>query len=152
MVKKLRIQVKGNSQYASPTKPSAILCHPTTGKNELCQFPALVPFVGGPIYLREGRHFGPHRGHGFQHIWHEHHCTETDRAQAEKKVFAVILGVLVTGASVHFEGIQDRASISVRNPQGLVIVQQTQDQANNAIYNIVTAFSGQPHGKLIGRF
>jgi hypothetical protein len=152
MVKKLRIQVKGNSLYASPIKPNAILKCPTTGLTALCQFPACAHFGGGPVLLREGKHYGASNGHGFQHIWKEHHAAETDRAQAELKVFAVIRAVLIVGASIHYEAArQDRASISVRSPTGLVIVQENLNHANAAVYHIVTAFGGQPHGKLIGR-
>ncbi len=118
----------------------------------LCQFPACAHFAGGPVYLREGKHFGAHSGHGFQHIWKEHHSAVTDRAQAELKVFGIIRAVLVVGASIHHEGSpQDRASVSVRSPAGLVIVQENRDQTNAPVYHIVTAFSGQPKGRLIGR-
>jgi len=149
---KQRIQVKGNQLYATPAKPNTILKCPTTGTIVLCQFPACAHFAGGPVYLREGKHYGPHRGHGFQHIWQEHHIAETDRAQAELKIFAAIRAVLIVGASIHYEGSpQDRASVSVRSPVGLVIVQENFDQTNAAVYHIVTAYSGQPNGKLIGR-
>lgn len=151
MVKQF-IQVKGNPQYARPIRPTAVLKCPTTGVIELCQFPPCDHFKGGPVYLREGKHYGANHGHGFQHIWQEHHASETDRGQAEVKIFAIIRAVLIAGASIHYEGSpQDRASVSIRNPQGLVIVQENLNHANAAVYHIVTAFSAQPKGMLIGR-
>jgi hypothetical protein len=151
MVKQF-IQVKGNPQYARPIRPTAVLKCPATDVIELCQFPACEHFKGGPVYLKEGKHYGPNHGYGFQHIWQEHHAGETDRAQAEIKIFAVIRAVLIVGASIHHEGSpQDRASVSIRSPQGLVIVQENFDHVNAAAYHIVTAFPAQPKGRLIGR-
>jgi hypothetical protein len=149
---KQHIQVKGNPQYARPIKPNAILQCPITGLTALSLFPVCAHFKGGPIYLREGKHYGAHRGHGFQHIWKEHHAAQTDRARAEIMIFAFIRAVLVTGTNIHHEGSPvDRASVSVRTSAGLVIVQENLDQTNAAVYHVITAFSGQPHGKLIGR-
>ena len=155
MVKKQFIQVKGNPLYARPIKQNANLKCPTTGLIALCQFPACAHFKGGPVYLREGNHHGPHHGFGFQHIWKERHPTETDRAQAEIMVFADIRGVLIVGASIHHEGgtgrDYSRASIAVSTPTGIVIVEERSDGTNATVYSVVTYIPTNPKGKLIGR-
>jgi hypothetical protein len=155
MVKKQFIQVKGNPLYALPAKANANLKCPTTGLIALCQFPPCAHFKGGLVYLREGKHQGSHHGFGFQHIWKERHPTETDRVRAEIKVFANVRAVLIVGASIHYEGgtgrDYGRASIAVRSPTGMVVVEERADGDNVAVYSIVTYIPTNPKGELIGR-
>jgi hypothetical protein len=149
--KKQFIQVKGNAQYARPIKPNAILTCPTTGASVLCHFPECAHLASGPVSLQEGKHWGPNKGHGFQHVWQEHFAAIADRGEAEVQVFAFLRAILISGASIHYEPPnQDRATISVRSPVGLVIVQANSDARNATVYRIVTAFPGQPKGVLIG--
>lgn len=150
--KKQFIQVKGNPLFERPRRPNEILKCSITGNTVLCNFPACAHLEAGPVSLREGAHLGPHRGQGFQHIWKEHHFMITERAAAEKAVFAFIRGVLVTGADIHYEPPSaDSASISVRSPVGKVIVRQSRDGSNATVYYVITAFAGQPYGELIGQ-
>lgn len=155
MVKKQFIQVRGNPLYARPAKPNEILRCPATGVIALCQFPDCKHFRGGPIYLREGKHDGPHHGFGFQHIWKERHPALTDRAQAELRVFADVRAVLIAGASIHYEGgtgrDYGRASIAVHSASGVVIVEERRDGVNANIYSVVTHIPTTPKGAIIGR-
>jgi hypothetical protein len=66
-----RIQVKGGSQYHQ-RRPSRFVNHPANGTPKFCDFPSIGKiFCGGPVYLREGQHWGANRGYGVLHIWAE---------------------------------------------------------------------------------
>lgn len=154
VTRKKRYSIKDGTLFAPPKKPNAILNCPVTGVTVLYQFPACADFAGGPIYLREGKHTGPHQGFGFQHIWKERFPDKTARDQAEAQVFTAVRGVLIQGASIHHEGgtgrDSNRASISIRSPVGLVIVEERTDSANAFVYNVVTYIRTGPKGILIG--
>jgi hypothetical protein len=70
------------------------------------------------------------------------------------KVFSALDRILVPGAKVHYEGgtgrDYDRASISVHNVAGMVIIQERTDGTNAVVYSIVTAYPGYPKGAQIG--
>jgi hypothetical protein len=156
--RKTRIQVKGNPQYSLPANKHRFVNHPTNGTPKFCDFPAIKTsgktFSAGPVYLREGQHYGANRGFGVQHIWREHFKEETDLKAAEDKIAALVAAILTPGAPIYYEGgvgaQGDRACV-LRNQHGVVILEERLDGNRQTIYGVVTAIPrAQAHGTQIG--
>lgn len=113
---------------------------------------ALIP--DGKIYLKSGRHIGPNRGFGAEHIWKEH-SKEMKKAGYEnaEDVPAYVSEIIQTGSSIHCEfnrlkGFQRLAIL--RGSKGTAILKY-KGQYPNGHYSVVTAFSGnKKHGPKIG--
>jgi hypothetical protein len=157
---KVVIQVAGNPQYALRPQPSIVINNPTTGAPSFGQFPAIqtvsITFSGGPIYLRYGRHYETGRGYGFEHIWKARFPQEANRTKAEVLVTQMILNILVSGATIHYEfglGSQERRSTVFKSHAGVVIVEERLDGKNNVFYSIVTAIdTANAKGSVVGAF
>jgi len=117
-----------------------------TPNQELCRI-AVFPdcylrntelFSSGPIVLRYGRHLGPNRGFGFEHIWKEHGGAYPDHDEAMEKVEARVREVIRPGAEIFYEA-GSRAAIfsSIR---GMAIVERKPDGNNASIYSVVTVY------------
>ncbi len=157
--KKYVIQVAGNSQYAKKPSPSLPIVNPVNGLASFGTFPPInsggAVFVGGPIYLRYGRHVGVGHGWGFEHIWQARFPSCVDQPSATAHVAGLVNSILVPGASIHYEfvgmGSADRRSSVFRSRAGVLIVEERKDGNNNVFYSIVTAIQTQKvNGPKIG--
>lgn len=156
--KKYVIQVAGNPQYAKKPSPATPINNPSTGLALFGTFPAIdsngTSFVGGPIYLRYGKHEGVGKGFGFEHIWQARFPNCVDQMTAAPFVTALINSILVSGASIHYEyglGTQGRRSSVFRSSAGVLVVEERFDGNNNTFYSIVTAIQTQKvNGAQIG--
>lgn len=136
--------------------------NPKTGTPIFGIFPHIThqrsTFSEGPIYLRYGRHTGPHRGFGLVHIFEEHK-REIER-QTSIQLFSIqdaievipmyINSILVKDAAIHSEfDLRMRCTI-VKTKNGLVLLEPFKDGEDNTYYSIVTAYKGQAKGPRIG--
>lgn len=129
--------------------PATRIINPITGCDSFGVFPEItrpdVCFSGGPIYLRYGRHHGPQRGWGLEHIWQARFPLCEDISEAKKLVTQLVNGILVSGASIHYEfvgmGSAAQRSSVFRSHTGVVVVEERQDGQNAVFYNIVTAIA-----------
>lgn len=133
-------------QVTNKPAQSTIINNPSTGLPLFGMYPAIalpeVTFSGGPIYLRYGKHIGPNRGWGLEHIWKARFPNEPDYLTATPKVADLITSILVQGASIHYEyglGSGAQRSSVFRNSTGVVIVEERQGGRNEIFYSIVTA-------------
>ena len=133
------------------------ICNPTTGEFVFGHLPQLRLagiFVDvAPVLLFEGRHAGPNRGFGLEHIWIEH------RQELERLGFSGRPGVPSFVATVvrertplYFEGGNFRSTrvLAVRSKVGTAILEYRQ-RTEGPIWSVVTAFAGtKAHGTLVG--
>lgn len=106
-------------------------------------------FAPGPIQLRYGEHFGPHRGYGFTHIWREHFPGANVESDALAQVIQFVQSVLAKGSGVFYEGgtgRHERRAIVCRVGKMLVVLEEMTDAENNILYSVVTAFRSNPKG------
>ena len=145
-------------KVANKPSKSSLIINPATGLSSFGTFPAInsqgAIFLGGPIFLRYGEHYGMGRGWGFEHIWQARFPSAIDQAAAEPLVLGLVCGILVPGASIHYEfGLGSAANRSTvfRSSAGVVVVEERLDGRNDAFYSIVTAFgSRKANGPVIG--
>lgn len=129
--------------------PATRIINPATGSDSFGVFPEIarpeVYFSGGPIYLRYGRHHGPQRGWGLEHIWQARFPLCKDISEAKILVTQLVNGILISGASIHYEfvgmGSAAQRSSVFRSHTGVVVVEERQDGKNAVFYNIVTAIA-----------
>lgn len=136
---------------------STPVLNPITGELPFAIIPALtlagLACPESPVHLPVGRHVGPNRGFGVQHIWAEHraeilragHSTETD-------VPLYVLDMLRSGTPLFFEGQNWRTTrlMAVRSSSGTVVM-EFRAQRQGSIWAVVTAFSGtKTHGTRVG--
>lgn len=153
------MQIASNPQYAKTPSPSTSINNPVSGQPSFGVFPAIntpqVSFVGGPIYLRYGKHWGPKSGYGLEHIWKARFPKVASQALVTPLVCGLITQILVGGATIHYEynlGSADRRATVFRNANGVVIVEERTDGRNQKFYSIVTAIkTSNPHGAIIGQ-
>lgn len=107
----------------------------------------------GQIVLPMGRHVGPSRGFGANHIWAEH---QNEMLQAGWTIFdhvpAYVASIVRTGTPLYFEGASYRNTrlIAVRSSTGTAIL-ELREQRDEVIWSVVTAFSGnKTHGTRVG--
>ena len=159
--KKVVIQIAGNPQYAKKTSPAEIILNPATGLPSFGTFPAInlpnAVFIGGPIYLRYGKHDGANRGWGFEHIWQARFSHLPDKITARLDVINLVSSVLVPGAAIYYEfntiGSAHRRASVFRSSNGVLIVEERPDGANTVFYSVVTAIPSQKvYGQRIGTF
>ncbi len=156
--KKYVIQAAGSSPFRRPPKPNRPILNPETKAPAFGHIPDLTTpgkrFPAGPICLREGKHRGPHKGFGFEHIWREHFAQETDPSVAEQTVIEFVVKILIPGATIHYEGGLGKQSNRVavcRRMHGIIILEEILDSTNSVNYSIVTAIpGGKPYGPVIG--
>ncbi|MGR7213992.1 hypothetical protein ACU605_25155 [Klebsiella aerogenes] len=112
----------------------------------------------GDIFLRVGRHTGPNRGFGVNHIWAEH---EKELAQLGydtiSDVARFVRDIIQPGAPIYCEfnhpGGKHRTTV-LKSALGMVILEprEAPETYSGWIYVVVTAYSKRnPHGVQIGR-
>ena len=133
---------------------SRSVINPGTGSTSF----GLVPSIKVPgliceqaeIHLVEGKHRGPNRGFGKEHIWAEH---QTEMLQSgfgsEEEVGSYVASIVRSGSRLYFEGGHKRNPrlLVFRSSAGVAVLELRPGK----IWSIVTAYSGrQPHGTLVG--
>jgi hypothetical protein len=111
-----------------------------------------------PIYLTEGRHFGPNGGFGVAHIWAEH---KTDIVQAGFAsiglVPAYLQEVLTAPSKIYFEDriLRKPRVNAVRIATGTVILEYYRtiiDKVETPHWSVITAYSKpRKAGVLVGQ-
>lgn len=112
-----------------------------------------VIIPSGGIRLLSGKHRGPNRGFGAQHIWAEH------AAEMERKGFhgydevpAYVAHIIQNGTPLYFGGESwNRVTVmAVRASSGVAILDY-KDRRDGAIWSVVTAYGGsRTHGTRVG--
>jgi hypothetical protein len=137
--------------------------HPRGG-HTFGHFPALTnkgyTFVGGPIYLLYGEHWGRHNGFGIVHIleghWRE---LKLDHKDANPKTVAFVANfvsrIIACRATIHceFAGMKgNHRPLVVKGGQGMSVLEAREDaETGEPYYSVVTAMrSASPKGLLIG--
>ncbi|MCA0205832.1 MAG: hypothetical protein LCH92_15915 [Proteobacteria bacterium] len=107
----------------------------------------------GPVLLLMGEHFGPNRGWGARHIWHEHQREIAARGWDQFEDVAKFVALIVcAGTPVFFEGPGTRNTrlAVVRSRTGTAIL-ESRDRRDGHIWSVVTAFAGtKTHGTRVG--
>lgn len=141
--------------WLATMKKNSVIINPLTGTPCFGSFPRIVyqrntVFDAGPIYLRYGRHQGPNRGFGLEHIWKEHwkKLLSVDEALAEIPHY--VAAILQQGGSIHSEFDLKNRTMVFKARKGLVILEPLLDGQNNTYYSVVTAYDGQAKGPRIG--
>lgn len=108
----------------------------------------------GEIRLFRGRHTGPNRGFGAEHIWAEH---EREMIAAGFLCFADVAGYVATivreDTPVFFGDHNWRTlrAMAVRSRTGTAIVEHRTPRGEDAHWSVITAFSGtKTHGTRVG--
>jgi hypothetical protein len=108
----------------------------------------------GDIFLFRGRHTGPNRGFGMDHIWAEHEQEMlTAGFNAYQEVPAYVATIIRQGTPVFFGDHSWRSLrvMAVRSSSGTAIVEYRQPRESAGIWSIITAFSGtRTHGTRVG--
>lgn len=118
-------------------------------------------FHEGNIYLRFGKHFGPNRGFGIEHIWvqHEHELIQAGYSIEKYKtpinaVANYVSDIIYTGSGLYceFASIRgDHRITVVRSSKGLAIIEPFSNSRNESHYRIITAYrSKKAQGTKIG--
>lgn len=107
----------------------------------------------GPIYLKEGKHFGPNRGFGVEHIWAEHRVEMAALGYETKNDVAnYVADIVRPGSSIYCEFDNIRAGLKltvIRTVIGTAILQH--QEKGDSHYSVLTAFSRKTaNGTLIG--
>lgn len=150
--------IAGTPVTAQQLPRNVAILNPATGTPVFGIFPCIelpeVTFRGGPIYLRFGKHLGPNRGWGLEHIWLSRFPRVLDLATAKPLVTSLVCGILKPGAAIHYEaelGARAVRSSVFRSINGVVIVEERADGKNDVFYSVVTAIpTRNVHGYQIG--
>ncbi len=121
--------------------------HESTNRGEVIE--------AGPIILKVGRHTGPNRGFGINHIWLEHkndlikvgYLTPEDAIQ-------FVADIIVEGAAIHceFSSLRGNHRTTVlKSALGLVVLEPKETGSGEIQHSVVTAYpNGKARGTLIG--
>ena len=106
-----------------------------------------ITTLAAPINLKKGKHLGPNRGFGVQHIWEEHNVEIVAAGFAGMAdVPAYVQRILNTPTLLYFEdrpGSNTRVN-AVRIVTGTVILEYVQTKVGNILtpyWSVVTAYS-----------
>lgn len=116
----------------------------------------LLQQPGGEIYLRAGRHIGPHKGFGVRHIWQERgHDLISWGYPTFYDVPRFVADIIVHGASVvcEFDSIAAYQRVVVlRGRKGAAVLAPWPNGEGGLIYSVVTAYRNRtPNGKAVAR-
>lgn len=107
-----------------------------------------------PIHLLPGKHIGPNRGFGANHIFAEH-----SKEMADLGLYTItdvpqfVCNIVQTGTPLYFEGASWTVTrvLAVKTSHGTAILEY-KDRRDGAIWSIVTAFSNpRKHGTLVSQ-
>jgi hypothetical protein len=107
----------------------------------------------GEIRLAPGKHNGPNRGWGADHIWAEHALEMGNKGfLTYDDVPAYVATIIQPKTRLYFEGghIREIRLMAVRAANGIAVL-EFRDQRGGPIWSVVTAYSGtKMHGTLVG--
>ena len=120
--------------------------------------------LGGDIFLKIGRHFGPNSGFGANHLWADHMAAIASfpRLEGIDHFYGVALALVVSyvtaiiqpGTPVYceFASIGKYRPAVLSSKAGTVILEEREDEYGECYYSVVTAYDlRRPKGTLIGR-
>lgn len=148
-------------RYATHLHQDDFIAHPQTGRQSYGLIPEMknrgIALPSGEIHLRAGRHIGPNKGYGVNHIWKEHaHELPKWGCKLIDGVAEYVASVIVHKAPIYCEFHQTRKGYRVtvlRSAKGYVILEPIQlDDEALQFYSVVTAYRMQRrgHGTLVG--
>lgn len=118
---------------------------PSFGKLEQMRAPGLF-MPAGEILLFRGRHTGPNRGFGIEHIWSEH-ADEMRSAGfiSYEETATYVASIIRQGTPVYFgdHSWKSLRVMAVRSRIGTAIVEYRQPREASGIWSIVTALAEQ---------
>lgn len=157
------------SRFKPPPTPSTIpstfthhedhpVLHPVTG---LASWGAVVVTsqrfeqAGGEIFLRAGKHIGPHKGFGVRHIWMERgHELITWGYPTIDDVPRFVSDIIVHGTNVVCEFNEMKGLhrvIAIRGRKGCAVLAPW-EKAGEVFYSVVTAYRNRtPNGAAVGK-
>ena len=142
-----------------PTSPAFA---PILHKNHLYDHPlggksfGIVPhipnrLIGGNIYLKHGKHIGPHKGFGLAHILAEHGKEFHNSDDAIR----FVAEVLSSRAKIYSEvdGYRNPKVAVLRASIGVVYIEEIPENSSTFLmYSVITAFVRKSaHGSIIGQ-
>jgi hypothetical protein len=116
----------------------------------------LLEQPGGEIYLRAGKHIGPHRGFGIRHIWQERgHDLIKWGYPTFYDVPRFVADIIVHGIGIvcEFGSMSGHQRVIVlRGRKGAAVLAPWPDGHGGLIYSVVTAYRNRaPNGKAVGK-
>ena len=156
-VKKITLKRKRVVEFEPQRKPNDRVPHPVTRSFSFGVIPEsklrseTIP--EGRIELRQGKHLGPNKGFGIEHMWAEHK-KEMEQAGYSSKddVPAYVATIVSPGTPIYFEGGSHRSQrvAVVRSSAGMAIL-ELKHTNDGVVWSIVTAYSGtKKNGTLVG--
>lgn len=125
-----------------------ILPHPSNANNSFGNVPAKIfkdiTIPGGEIFLKHGRHKGPNRGFGAEHIWAEHENEMKDAGFLTlQDVPAYVATIVSQGATLYceFGGFRGFQKLSVVRTNAGTAILEFKGEINSGHYSVVTAYS-----------
>ena len=111
---------------------------------------------GGAIYLRAGKHIGPHKGFGIRHIWMErgHDLIKWGYPTFED-VPRFVADIIVHGTGIvcEFDKMGDYQRVIVlRGRKGAAVLAPWPESEGGLYYSVVTAYRNRaPNGKAVAK-
>lgn len=108
-----------------------------------------------PVYLLEGKHYGPHKGFGVVHIWAEHEKEiKAEGFRTITDVPAYVANILRPPSAIYFEDrdLRSKRVSNVRLRTGSAFLEYfPQTRENQSYWSVVTAYSEtRTKGSLVG--
>jgi len=133
------------------------LTHPEHGGIRFGDVPEMKSrgfvLLGGEIRLQMGRHIGPHRGWGANHIWAEHQLEmERKGFLSYEDVPAYVASIVREGTPLVFDGqtFGHIKLMAVRATAGMAVL-GLRERREGPIWTVITAYdSNKPHGTRVG--
>lgn len=112
-------------------------------------------FEEGFVQLRKGKHIGPNKGFGVEHIWAEHSYELKQLGyNSEEEVSKFVADLIKTNAPIYCEFNNPRGNhriAVVKATIGIAYLERRTTGDNSIVYSVVTAFTkGKAHGTKIG--
>lgn len=156
-MKKIKLNRKRVVEFSPQPKPNDRVQHPDTGSFSFGVVPECKSesetIPEGRIELRNGRHRGPNKGFGIEHIWAEHQ-KEMEQAgfSSIDDVPAYVATIVRAGTPIYFEGgYYSHQRVAVVNSSAGTAILEMKHSADGVVWSIVTAFSGKnSNGTLVG--
>ena len=136
--------------------PNKLLVNPSTNTLLFGKVPEIssrgISLPGGAIHLLRGKHTGPNRGFGAQHVWAEH-SKEMIAAgfEEEREVPAYVAFVITAGSQLFYSGESFRYSrlMAVRGIAWTAILELR--ERDEPFWSVITAYrSNKKHGTFVG--
>lgn len=148
--------------YAADLHQDDFVAHPVTRHQSFGFVPKMqrqgIVLPEGHIYLRAGKHFGPNKGYGINHIWDEHgHELPRWGCKTVHDVATYVASVIIHRAPIYCEFHQTKNGYKVavlRSSKGYVILEPIlTEEGDFDFYSVVTAYRliRRGHGTEVGK-